>query len=258
MNRHQFFIASYRRDFEWLGYCLQSLKKFSVGFLPPVVALDGSDMALARQKGFAELAELKRFDGPGFGRAQAAMMSSELLCPDASYIYLIGSDTFAIREFDYTAFWRTVNGDSRPVMLYNSYAHLRKINNGACMWHPGTVAALGPPCEHEFMRRLPLVYPRQVYAPCRDAIRDWHKTPFFAYVIHAVNKVKNFSESNVLGEFAWRNFRESYHWFNCDLVGYPEPKWPFIQGWSHGGLDQPCDKHPGKTAREIIEEALKK
>lgn len=251
---HQIFLASYRKDFEWLHYCLLSLKKFSVGFLPPVVALDGSDIPLARKRGFDKLARLERFDGPGFARAQAAMMSSDLLCPDADFIYLIGSDCFAVRQFDYTPFWKL----DRPVMLYNSFAHLEKINNGARMWRPGTVGALGGPAEHEFMRRLPLVYPRALYPATRKAIELHTRKPFMEYVIHAVNGVKNFSESNVLGEHAWRHFRESYHWHCCDTQPYPEPNWPFVQFWSHGGLHLPSDKYNNRIPIEVITETLAK
>lgn len=256
--KHQFLIASYRRDFDWLNYCLQSLEKFAVGFLPPVVVLDGSDMALARQRGFDKLAKLVRLDGPGFGRAQVAMMSGDIVCPEADYVYLIGSDTFAVRQFDPMHFWKCVDGKAKPVMLYNSFAHLEKINNGAKMWRPGTVAALGGSCENEFMRRLPLVYPRELYASCRDAVSRHRGHTFDKYVFWAVNSVKNFSESNVLGEHAWRHFQDRYHWHCCDTQPYPEPNWPFVQFWSHGGLHAPCDKCHNRIPMEIITETLSK
>ena len=37
--RCQALIISYRPDFYWLAHCLASLKKFSVGFMPPVVCV---------------------------------------------------------------------------------------------------------------------------------------------------------------------------------------------------------------------------
>ena len=39
----QVLIISYLPDFQWLPHCLASLRKFSVGFLPPVVCVPEQD-----------------------------------------------------------------------------------------------------------------------------------------------------------------------------------------------------------------------
>src|SRR5574342_144140 len=98
MSRHQVLIASYNRDFVWLQYNLRSLRKFQAGFLPPVVCVDGGDFAAAQRlvsqdfPGARVMRKDGRGPGTGFLRAQIAMMCGDLLCPQADYVYLLGSD----------------------------------------------------------------------------------------------------------------------------------------------------------------------
>lgn len=251
MATHQFLVASYRRDFPWLRENLRSLQKFSRGFLPPVAVVPPEDEALARavvgQVGYGEV-QVKA--GPGFGRAQVVMMSGDIHCPKADYVYLTGSDCMAVRDFDHTEYWL----DGKPLMLWNTWAHLAKYGSPGMMWKSGTEAALGGVSQGEFMRRLPICYPRALYAACRAAVEARHGN-FERYVLHSVNHVRNFSESNVLGEYAFRHMQDAYRWWCLDKEHYLGA-FAMRQFWSHGGFGRPDPNFGGKTPQQVIIETL--
>lgn len=117
-------------------------------------------------------------------------------------------------------------------------------------WRAGTEEALGWVSVGEFMRRLPIVYPRGLYSQVRDFIAGRHRD-FESYVIDRVNRVKNFSESDVLGEYAWNYMHTAYHWHCLDEVPY-EGASAITQFWSRGGLEKPSDRHGGLKPSVVI------
>lgn len=139
-------------------------------------------------------------------------------------------------------------------MLWNTWEHLAKHNAPCMFWRAGTEDALGGTSAGEFMRRLPIVYPRGLYCKVRAAIRVRHGG-FEPYVLDRVNRVKNFSESDVMGEYAWRYMHEEYHWHCLDDVPY-ESATAMTQFWSRGGLEKPSDRHGGRKPSAVITEIL--
>lgn len=262
----QVFIASYAKDAVWLRHSLLSLKKFSVGFLPPVVCVSQADLAQFQQiaaETFPE-AEIKVYDGNAFMRAQIAMMRADELCPDADYIFLFGSDCFVTDTFTPEPFFDS----GRPVMLYNTYTHLLQHHVGVMPWKRGTERVLGFPTPLETMRRIPLQYDRRNYAPMRAHVEKVHGMGFDDYIYSADKIHKNTSESNILGSYAYEFMPELYSWWNMDN-NYNESmtRWPspVIQFWSHAGIDAKCDRDYrygdgkttlGKTARTVFKEVL--
>ena len=245
----QVFIASYAKDFPWLLHCLSSLKLFAHGFLPPVVAVPERDIEFAKRIALQSYPETsittqKGPDGPGwagFLKAQIAMMTADLHCPEADFIHLFGSDCF-VKD---TCHPGEVFEGAKPVMLYNSYAHLAVHHPQTLGWRAGTEHALGHPVEYEFMRRIPIVYPRGLYPEVRKYVANKHGKPFEHYIFDRVSH-RNCSESNILGAFAWYHARDLYHWVNLDEDNaYAESalRWPsnVIQFWSHGGMDRAAD-----------------
>lgn len=284
--KHQILIASYRRDFVWLKYCLQSLAMYATGFEKPVVALPGDDVDFFTQRvdPAGNLADVKLFEGPGFGRAQAAMMSGDLLCPEVDYVWLLGSDCLATRAFspaDYS------DDTGRPIMLWNSWAHMEKHSKETLFWRDGVRAYTGLEPTGEFMRRLPLAYPKELFHQTRRVVLEncdpsWKDMPcgfdlcakrtviaaeFNRICFDRVNRCRNFSESNILGEVGYRFFNDRWTWVNIDTGCPPDAKglpanvrpWPIalpiVQHWSHGGIDRPRDQD-GRTPRSVIAEAL--
>lgn len=275
--KHQVLIASYKKDFVWLQYCLWTLHKFSRGFLPPVISVSSRDAheagIIARNHYPGATVVVK--DGPpdlGNLRAQVSMMLGDEMCPEADYVWLVGSDCVVSRDFSPSPFFR----NEKPVMLVNSYELLLKHAPGIEPWRVGTEQALGWKPEFEYMRRLPLMYPRELFPRVRGHVSNLHRLPFEEYVYRvgayaqASNRsdAANFSESNVLGAFADRFMHDAYEWVNLDsdyageMSKLPNP---MIQFWSHGGLDTPADVRFdygkgqntfGKTPREVLREIL--
>ncbi len=255
---HQVLIASYQRDFIWLRHCLRSLKKFSKGFLPPVISVATPDFLGAKMlvnETFPEASVIVRDFPHGNLRAQISMMECDRLCPGADYTYLVGSDCIVWDEFRPDQFFL----DGKPIMLYTSYSLLPP----GVPWRPGTSRAMGQDLQYEFMRRLPLVYPKALFEPMRRHIESVHRMPFPSYVQSQIGR-GDFSESNIMGAFAYLFRPQLYTWLLTDN-GLPElPKNPLGQMWSHGGLDRPMDacfvtphgNSVGKTPRQVITECL--
>jgi hypothetical protein len=265
MSTHEVFIASYEKDFPWLDVNLRSLRRFSEGFLPPVVCVERHEVRSAKQytDGAHLCAKDGRGPGTGFLRAQIAMMCADIMCPSADYIYLLGSDCMAFRRFAPDVYWFR----DKPVMLYNSYAELGNMD-AVGMWQGSTEQVLGFSCPNETMRRLPLVYPRELFPAVRKHIEDRHGMAFEDYIY---KKGHPLSESNILGCYALKFMPERYTWLHASpsdpsYVEYRTPLSDSIaQFWSHGGLDHPqtlaLDYAPGKnthgkTPREIIRDVL--
>lgn len=254
---HQILIASYAPDFPWLYHNLRSLAKFSTGFLPPIIAVPGEDEAgaweLVDRAGSTAL--VKRFDGVGVGRAQHAMMSGDLLCPRADYYWLLGSDCLAVAPFTPEDFME----GGKPLMIYNTWEHMLEFVPESGFWRRGVSNALGWQPHGEFMRRLPLAYPTAMLPALREHIQRRHHEPFGEYVTRMVNYSRNFSESNVMGEWAFTKGPEHYTWWSADEGGPTHHasfvKSPIVQFWSHGSFDRPHDSLQ-KTPRQIITESL--
>jgi len=262
---HQCLIASYPRDYAFLIHCLASLKKFSKGFLHPVVVVHYDDWKSARaiaDQSYPE-AEVKVYDGvvgQGFLRAQICMMSGDIFCPEADFTWLLGSDCFCTREFTPEPFFK----GGKPVMLYTDYRDLAAIP-GALQWRGGVESALGLRPQYEFMRRLPLIYPRELFAPMRQHIAARHNVTFLKYVEWCGSrKPFDTSESNWLGAFAHRYMPDLYEWVDTAKGEHWDN--PCIQFWSHGSLDGKCDhdavlpdgsRTAGRTPRDVIDSVLR-
>lgn len=270
--KHQILISTYHKDFIWLGPNLASLRKFqSDAFLPPVINVVREDYMGARSivdREFPEALVLVK-DGPegkGNLRAQIAMMNGDNLCPHADFIWLVGSDCITHSPLTPEFFFE----GEKPVLQMNSYEHLLPYAPGIQPWQDGVEAVLGWKPEFEYMRRLPLIYPRDLFRFTRVFVTERHGLEFEDYVYGIGNDGRaersdaaNFSESNVLGAWAHKFRPDMFHFKNLDGLDYDGTN-PMIQFWSHGGLDHPCDcrvDYPGgntfgKTPRAIIKEIL--
>ncbi len=249
--KNQCLISSYKGDFVWLQYCLRSLKRFSEDFLPPVVFVAFHDLDVARwivQRTYPE-AEVFVHSLPrphsetvaGFGmmRAMSSMMHGDILCPHADNVFLVGSDclaTAAFRAKDYLA----LRGE--PIVLMNSYEHLRSVHPDAVPWRDGTAQVLGWTPTHEYMRRLPSVFHATTFKETRRYIEELHGMPFTTYWYggYAAGQ-RGQSEANLLGAYAYRFQQNRYKFENMD--GKEQGPNALLQFWSHGGLDGKLDNH---------------
>jgi hypothetical protein len=271
--KSQVLIASYEKDFIWLIHCLGSLKRFSKGFLHPVVCVEEKDVKGCQEVVDRAYPETKIVvkngrPGQGFMRAQCAMMSADILCPEADFIFLLGSDTIAADTFSPEPYF---SPEGKPVMLYTTYDDLNVPGHSNAMpWRKGTERVVGWEPHAEFMRRLPVVYDRDTFRAFRMFVTERHRMAFEDYIYESDKKHGYTSESNCLGAFAWKYEPESYHWVNTteagvengEVRGWPSP---IRQFWSHGGFDRITEANftfgdgkssKGRTPREIIDEIL--
>lgn len=200
-------------------------------------------------------------------RAQLSMMSGDLLCPDADFVFLVGSDCIATSEFrpdDYFA----ANG--KPIMLMSSYAALEKAHPGAVPWKPGVTRVLKFVPKYEYMRRLPIVYPKALFPALRAHVEGLHGKPFADFIYESDKLHRNTSESNLLGAYAHKFMPDIFEWVDIggdgvDNSPLPNMPNPLLQLWSHGGLDRPADSRFvytvtksafGRKPRDIINEIV--
>lgn len=268
---HQILIASYARDFVWLEPNLKSLRRFCNGFLPPVISVDGQDLFAAKRlvdRVYPEATVIQKDGrrGQGFMRAQISMMQGDLLCPAADFVYLVGSDCIAWKEFSPGMY----HYNGKPVMLYNSRKYFEDAHAGhPIQWMDSTAQILKFPVNGEYMRRLPIVYPKGLFKPVRDHVAAVNGMGFEDYIYKRNSEGGPVSESNILGAFAWEKMHDIYHWMHADgneeyanyRRDFPDP---LIQFWSHGGLDRPAEacmnyshgNTHGKTPRQVMKDIL--
>jgi hypothetical protein len=161
--------------------------------------------------------------------------------------------------------------NGKPVMLYNTRKYFEDAGAMApVQWMDSTSQVLGFPVNGEYMRRLPIVYPKELFAPMRAHVELVHGRRFEDYIYERNAQGGPVSESNILGAFAWEKMRDLYHWMNCDGANEEYIKYrsenldPMAQFWSHGGLDVPTRATAvihgrsvtGRTPREVIREVL--
>jgi len=255
--KHVPFMASWHGDFNWLPCALRSHKRYGIDWEPPLICTDAADAAGAEKICEREFPEARVVvldtppGGTGYLRAQCAMLSPDTMS-DADYFWLFGSDTVLTGPLSPYDLWS--HDYALPVMLYTPHASLGRITE---RWKIGTEAALGWPVEHEFMRRLPLPYPRTLHPGVRARLAEVHRMPWDQYVhstaVHGARPGygSSFSESNVMGAYAWQRMHGIYAWVNTDTAGHIPI--PVHQFWSHGGMESP-DARTGKRQGDMLRE----
>jgi hypothetical protein len=230
--KYAFFIRTYPRDYEWLKYCLRSLKKHAPGARvvvtwpagePQPGVLDAPPSCL-----FFPVAPRHRDDYIG---QQITKMTADKWVnylwdgAPAEYVVHIDSDTVLTDSPEHLF----IGG--KPQMLRTPYDQLPMEVQ---MWKACTEKHLGWGVSHEYMRRLPLVYPIGLYAELRRYLEIRHRTSFEDWG-RGVEAGK-LSEFNLLGAYAFEHMHDAFHWIDTDCDTLP----PLVakQHWSWGGIDK--------------------
>lgn len=229
---HDIFCVTYARDARWTEYMLRSITKYARGFRQTLVVCPKQDVALF--EGIAaphKNVKIIGVDEPA--GVDGHMHQNALKCmadtfSDADVFHHIDSDCAV------TAEWRPdMDTTDGKVDIIFDYYHDLPAN---FPWHGVTERALGIRVAWETMRRIPLVYPRWLYAELRAHIEERWKMPFEQYVYTApTNPIswRGFSEFNALGAFALAKHADKFHAYQAKY----HAKWtPIKQYWSHSGL----------------------
>lgn len=220
------FIRTYAGDAGWLAYCLRSVDRFTSGFSRIIVTCPEYSVPeikpLAEKHGCEFYACEKMHDEDYVGQ-QATKLLADTWC-DADNILHLDADTVFIRKTVPEDYAR----DGRLVILKTPYS----LVGDACCWKEVTLSATGIPVEYEYMRRMPLVYPRALYGAAREVIEKHNGKTFREFI--ACIPGRHFSEFNVLGAVAEALHPEWFYFLDTTAGELPEPT--VKQFWSWGNL----------------------
>ena len=189
------FYRSYVGDFHWLKYSLDSVKKWGNGFGKVHIAVPANDLsAMPAVDGEIHLIQPKASDG--YMDQQITKLHADEYC-NSEYILHVDSDCIFFKDFSPLDLFL----DGKPIMLREKcpspWMHYSAIDLG---WYD----------EYEYMRRLPIIYPRRLYKHFRDFIAAYHKMSVDDYI--STRSGHEFSEFNNFGQWAYEFYRDEFTW----------------------------------------------
>jgi|688.fasta_scaffold37157_11 hypothetical protein len=209
-------IRTYNKDRDWLVYCLKSIKKHNPELGLTVVAPEGHDVG-------CPATHVPPVHQDGYVDQQHTKLRAIAYVPeDATHVIHIDSDCIVIGNL------MDLFIDGKPIMLKTPW-HL--LDKDALAWHGVTQHYLGFSPEHEYMRRMPLIYPSRIYNDLTIYLEERHG--FMSEWFHKIDG-RRLSEFNLLGAYADRFMPEEFHWI--DTSKEPLPPLVVKQGWSWGGF----------------------
>jgi len=263
----EIFIVTYRRDFRYLGYCLQSISKFASGFSGVTILLPTQDMKDLRTliavnyKGEIPIRAEHGYEwkSKGFLWHEAMVCRADEYCPDADFIAHFDADCVFTAPVTPETFF----AEGKPILRYEPFESLCKRQPGVWNWKIAAENAISFSVADEFMRGHPEVYTRATYGKTRQLIEEKHKIDFNSYVRGCKNDFpQSFAEHPTLGAVAAKCFTDSYCLQDCSKQENPDKSpYPVCQFWSHAAPDQPQEiwidgvkrtVTPKKYAEEIL------
>lgn len=220
------FIRSYRKDFEWLRYCLLSLKRHGSQFHEIVVAVPAQEAPalLVPPHLGVRVVKLQPKHQRGYIDQQHSKCTADLHC-SGDYIMHFDSDCVAKQTINLPDFFV---GD-RPKLLFRPWAEA----GDAICWRAITHQALRREPLFETMPAMPFLYPAKAHKAFRTYIQWLYQTDFDAWFA----QLPEFSEFNALGNFCHQLLPDAFHFVRAtgESDGYPRP---FAQFWSHSKIDE--------------------
>jgi Family of unknown function (DUF6492) len=194
------FIRSYAGDFNWLKYCLRSIKKYAKGFHKVHVCIPIRDYELLPDVGNVEVHLVEHWDDDYIGQ-QNDKLHADWYCR-SPYILVMDSDCIFVRDVIPEDFFREGN----PVWLYEA------IPKESTPWYEITQEAIKSMPEFEFMRRHPFVFSRQSLRDFRDFMFNCHQEDISKWL--KKRPFHRFSEFNAFGAWAYRNYYRHFTWLS--------------------------------------------
>jgi glycosyltransferase involved in cell wall biosynthesis len=199
------FIKSYRNDFRWLKYSLQSLKKFVTGYNEIIIIIpDGERQYIDFELPERTFVHTIKESGSGYLFQQYVKMIAHHYC-SASHIMYLDSDCIFHSPVDV----RELVKDGKPQILMTNYNEL-----GDCPWQRPTADFIGQIPEYEFMRRHCLIYHKDTLVN----LENWFNGDLKEYILSRPGGT--FSEFNVIGFYAYLNEKDKYNFVNTNNWEY--------------------------------------
>lgn len=226
---------SYDRDLEWLKYCICSIDRFCKGYSGHTILLDNHKKDCIKTKSF--LKTIKQINTQivygaegiehGYVRQQYMKFLCDLYVPrETDWIIHIDSDSVFF-EYHTPEIYFDKN-ENKPIMLMTTYEELKKHG---VPWQSITEEFMQDTVRYEFMRRMPLIYPKWIFKEIRNWIETTHKQTIGSYL----SRMQTFSEYNAIGAYLYKYHRDEYLWI--DTRTQPYDSLPMLQNRSYDGFD---------------------
>jgi hypothetical protein len=232
------FIRSYRGDFEWLRYCVRSIRKFVAGFESLVLVIPDADRDLlpADVAALIDRLHFRTEQTHGYVDQQITKLRAHYYTTSQRILF-VDSDCVFLQPCTVDDFTR----DGKPLLLKTAYEVFRRyeIETGNrqdkmavlmrnCLnWKKVTENIVGFPVEFEYMRRVPIMH-------LKDTL-IYIGIQYPNLINEAVRLRDNsFSEFNIMGAIAEKYFADRYVF--SDTETEPLPPKCCEQYWSWGGI----------------------
>ena len=244
------FIKSYKDDYKWLRYCLESIAKFVTGYeqivvvipedeLPHLlIALRLSDKHYTRVTSktsivyFGNLTiavkEVEEHGNPYLFQQVVKMEAWKYT--DSEIICYCDSDCVFSRPVNISEY-----ATDKPLILFDDYEN---VGDAKC-WKEITEKTIGHEVNIEFMRQHPFIYLRSTVQMTCDHIERLHGVSVSEYILSQPGT--HFSEFNAVGAYAYLCERDNYRFAEArqqtghERHVYNEHK-IIQQWWSYSGL----------------------
>lgn len=245
------FIRSYPGDFEWLGYCLKSIKKYCTGFRQIILTVTEDNIEKARNSEFLDLSDVSLMPCKKYLiQDYVGQMITKSMCPnfsDADIFFHIDSDSMFYYPFDL----KNILKDNKIRYYYNLYEDV-KISP----WRSITENIMKQSIEYEFMRKAPMSFYKETYINLQKFFLEKHKKEIDKWIEDrhknynkketAIGHNVFYSEFNALGAYAFYYQNEKYNFIEAWKEEAPIDILKVY--WSWGGLT--------KEIRKQIEQIL--
>ena len=164
------------------------------------------------------------FTGDGYNSLKNEYMNDQLRIimsdnHEGDYIAQIGIDSVFTDTTSLSSFIE----DGKVMMPYTSYEALyaskmpEGMKAGVKKNQEMTSAVMNEEVEYEFARRMPIVYPREIFAEARKFIEDIHKVTIEEYM----SELDMFNAYNFLGAFCYKYANDLFMWLNTEEMRLP-------------------------------------
>lgn len=241
------FIASYRRDFQYLKHCVRSINKNCRGFHQVVIQIPdtdwedftdfiGPETMSQKEINYVVIAG-KEWPERGMLWHMREIVHADQHCRNADFIGHFDSDAIFTEPVTPETFIK----EGKPYLQYERFESIGRRHPGVLQWQRNAQACLPFPIHYESMRGLPHFYEINTYEKARELMVQHTGMSVDDWIGKGPNKYpQEFCEHVTLGNVAIHCFHEDYELIDMALQANPDrSRWPVVQLWSHGAIDKP-------------------
>ncbi len=215
--------VAYDKDLEFLKYNLKSIGVFCKGYINNVIVIDDHEQDCDETAKYLKSIDQEYYIDSkakeikhGYVRQQwMKLFSDKYVADDANFILHIDSDSVFSAKHNPDVWFK----NDKPIMLRTSYEKIfesvlklgREIE-GLQRWQKLTSEAVGFDVDYEYMRGMPLVYPKRLFSEVRRHIARTHGCSLLNYL----KDKPTISEYNILGAYAYKYMRDEFYWITED------------------------------------------